>query len=196
MIRPLVFFSRHGETDWNVTERIQGQADIDINAHGRVQADRNGDRLKAMIGTGAGFDFVASPLRRTRETMERIRTRLGVDPSAYRTDDRLKEVHFGDWQGFTLDEVERTRPDLVAARHEDKWDFLPPGSMAESYALLALRFGDWLAGVEGPTVCVTHGGCLRTLFHLVDGVPGPDAANLHIPQDRLLRLENGSLAWI
>lgn len=196
MTYPLIYFSRHGETDWNAVERIQGQSDIDINARGRAQADRNGDVLKTLIGTGEGFDFVASPLRRTRETMERIRTRLGVDPREYRTDDRLKEVHFGDWQGFTLEEVEGARPDLVKARHEDKWDFLPPGAMAESYALLAGRFGNWLASVDRATVCVTHGGCLRTLFHLVAGVPGQEAANLHVPQDRILRLQNESLTWL
>jgi broad specificity phosphatase PhoE len=194
--RPLVYFARHGETDWNVSERIQGQVDTDINATGRAQADRNGDRLRELVGQGEGFDFVASPLRRTRETMERIRRRLGVDPTAYRVDRRLMEVHFGDWQGSTVDEIAVTRPDLVAARHADKWDFVPPGSSAESYAVLARRVADWLAEVETQTVCVTHGGCLRTLFHMIGHVAGPEAANLHIPQDRLLRLQDGRLSWI
>ncbi|MDA4630852.1 histidine phosphatase family protein, partial [Escherichia coli] len=34
----MVYFSRHGETDWNVSERIQGQEDVDINARGQQQA--------------------------------------------------------------------------------------------------------------------------------------------------------------
>lgn len=63
MAREIIYFSRHGETDWNVSQRIQGQLDIDINDNGRSQADRNGDMLKSLIGAGAGFDFVASPLR-------------------------------------------------------------------------------------------------------------------------------------
>lgn len=196
MTYPLIYFSRHGETDWNVIERIQGQADTDINDNGRRQADRNGDRLRELIGDGSGFDFVASPMRRTRETMERIRTRLDVDPARYRLERRLVEVHFGDWQGFTIEEIGATRPDLVAARHADKWDFVPPGDGAESYAMLARRVEAWLTGVETPTVCVTHGGCLRTLFHLVEGVEGSEAANIFIPQDRLLRLEDGRLTWI
>ncbi len=61
MAREIIYFSRHGETDWNVSQRIQGQLDIDINDNGRSQADRNGDMLKSLIGDGAGFDFVASP---------------------------------------------------------------------------------------------------------------------------------------
>ncbi|MBR7552362.1 histidine phosphatase family protein, partial [Mycobacterium tuberculosis] len=75
------------------------------------QAARNGDMLKSLIGEGAGFDFVASPLRRTRDTMERIRTRMGIDPWAYRTDARLMEVNFGAWQGYMLEDIEARSPD-------------------------------------------------------------------------------------
>ncbi len=50
---------------WNVSERFQGQEDIHINALGRKQADENGRKLAGILGTAPGFDFVASPLRRT-----------------------------------------------------------------------------------------------------------------------------------
>jgi broad specificity phosphatase PhoE len=192
----LIYFSRHGETDWNVTERIQGQEDIDINARGRAQADRNGDLMKSLIGDGAGFDFVASPLRRTRETMERIRTRMGVDPKVYHTDPRIMEVNFGDWQGFMIEDIAAKTPELVEERARDKWNFVPPGLTGESYAMLGVRVASWLAEVRGPTVCVTHGGCLRTIFQLVNGLDGHDAANLAITQDHILRLENGQLTWL
>lgn len=196
MAREIIYFSRHGETDWNVSERIQGQLDIDINAHGRTQADRNGDMLKSLIGDGAGFDFVASPLRRTRETMQRIRARMGLDPQAYRTDPQLMELNFGDWQGFMMDELARTDPARVAERTRDKWDFVPPGDKAESYMMLSRRIGAWVDAVTGPTVCVTHGGCIRTLFFRYAGLTGHDAANLSIPQDKILRFENGALEWV
>ncbi|WP_244506729.1 MULTISPECIES: histidine phosphatase family protein [unclassified Phyllobacterium] len=192
----LIYFSRHGETDWNVTERIQGQEDIDINARGRAQADRNGDLIKSLIGDGAGFDFVASPLRRTRETMERIRTRMGVDPAAYHTDPRLMEVSFGDWQGYMIEDIARKTPELVEERARNKWTFVPPGPTAESYAMLGIRVASWLSEVKGPTVCVTHGGCLRTIFQMINGLDGHDAANLAITQDHILRLEHGKLTWL
>ena len=198
MIPPdtLIYFSRHGETDWNVTERIQGQEDIDINARGRAQADRNGDLIKSLIGDGEGFDFVASPLRRTRETMERIRTRMGVDPKAYHTDPRLMEVSFGDWQGYMIEDIAARTPELVDARSRDKWNFVPPGPTAESYAMLGVRVASWLSEVWGPTVCVTHGGCLRTIFKMINGLDGHDAANLVITQDHILRLQHGKLTWL
>lgn len=196
MARDIIYFSRHGETDWNVSQRIQGQMDIDINAHGRTQADRNGDMLKSLIGDGAGFDFVASPLRRTCETMERIRTRMGIDPFAYRTDPQLMEVNFGDWQGHMIEDIAREREDLIEARARDKWNFVPPGVTAESYMVLSKRIGAWVESVQGKTVCVTHGGCLRTLFYLYGGMDGHDAANLSIPQDHLLKFEDGKLDWV
>ncbi|PRD45698.1 histidine phosphatase family protein [Phyllobacterium phragmitis] len=196
MIREIIYFSRHGETDWNASQRIQGQVDTDINMRGRAQAERNGDKLKSLIGDGAGFDFVASPLKRTRETMERIRTRMGLDPHAYRTDPRLMEVNFGNWQGHMLEDIAGEGRDLIEARARDKWNFIPPGSSAESYMGLSRRIGQWLEKVDQPTVCVTHGGCMRTLFYLIEHMDGHEAANLSIPQDQLLRLENGKLTWL
>lgn len=196
MTRQLVYFSRHGQTDWNVEGRIQGQMDIDINQHGRNQADRNGDCLHPLVKSADRFDFVASPLRRTRETMQRIRTRMQLDADDYRTDPLLMEVNFGDWQGFTLAEIDEKQPGATARREVGKWDFRPPGNTAESYEVLSLRMRDWLDTLGGPTVCVTHGGNMRTLFHIIEGFGGNDAAKLEIPQDRVLRLECGKLDWL
>ena len=61
---PLVYFVRHGQTDWNAEHRLQGQADVPLNALGRAQAERNGRRLAELIADPTGFDFVASPLYR------------------------------------------------------------------------------------------------------------------------------------
>ncbi len=196
MVRALIYFSRHGETDWNVLQRIQGQLDVDINDRGRVQADRNGDMLKRLIGDGAGFDFVASPLRRTRETMERIRRRMGLDPYDYRTDRQLMEVNFGDWQGLMESDIAAAHPELLEARARDKWNFVPPGAHAESYMMLSRRVGAWVDAVEQPTVCVTHGGFIRAVFYLYGELDGDAASHLSIPQDRLLRFRDGKLEWV
>src|SRR5690242_2840143 len=107
---PLVYIARHGQTEWNAEHRLQGQADTDINTLGRKQAAFNGRRLAELIGKGPDFDFVASPMRRTRETMQLMREAMGLDPLAYRTDPRLVEISFGDWQGFTFAELEARFP--------------------------------------------------------------------------------------
>ena len=63
----LIYMIRHGQTDWNADERLQGQQDIALNDLGRSQATRNGETLVARLGSAASYDFVSSPLSRTRE---------------------------------------------------------------------------------------------------------------------------------
>ncbi|WP_292201188.1 histidine phosphatase family protein, partial [Mesorhizobium sp.] len=140
---PLVYIARHGQTQWNAEGRLQGQADTDINELGREQATQNGRRLADLIGNAADFDFVASPMRRTRETMELMRAAMGLDPLAYRTDPRLVELSFGDWQGFTFAELEKRVPGSTKSRRAAKWDFQPPGEGAESYEMLLERIKPW-----------------------------------------------------
>ncbi len=195
----LIYMIRHGQTDWNAEGRLQGQQDIDLNALGREQATRNGEELAQLIGNRiADFAFVASPMARTRETMELLRAAMGLPSSDYTTDPRLVEVSFGDWEGHTLDELKKTVPERLKARRRGKWDFIPPGEAAESYEILSWRVGSWLRSVSQPTVCVSHGGVVRALFHLVGDIDKDEAAWAAIPQDQILRLETdtGHYRWL
>jgi broad specificity phosphatase PhoE len=194
----LIYVIRHGQTDWNAEGRLQGQKDIPINAIGRDQATRNGEVLRDLVGTAEGFDFVASPLNRTRETMERIRTAMGLTPDGYRTDDRLKELSFGDWEGHTTAEMKVLDRQAIRARQAQKWGFIPPGADAESYEILSWRVGAWLSSVTGPTICVSHGGVVRSLFRLIGAVDEDEAANMPIHQDRIVRIETGTgeIGWL
>ncbi|HEV7414876.1 histidine phosphatase family protein [Tianweitania sediminis] len=196
MTRPLCYIVRHGQTDWNAEHRLQGQADRDINETGRSQATNNGLRLKDLVSDPATFDFVASPMLRTRHTMERVRTAMGLDPRGYRTDPRLMELNFGDWQGFTFAELEQRTPGLRAARNRDKWNYVPPGDGAESYAMLTQRIASWLPEIAQPTICVAHGGVIRALFRLLDAADEEEASRMDVPQDRILRMEAGRLEWL
>ncbi|MDQ0319426.1 putative phosphoglycerate mutase [Pararhizobium capsulatum DSM 1112] len=194
----LIYVIRHGQTDWNAQIRLQGQKDIPLNDTGRTQASGNGRKLAQLIDptTAAAWDFVASPLGRTRETMERLRGAMGLDPLLYRTDERLKELSFGDWEGYTLEELEAIAPERVAERELSKWDFIPPGKDAESYEILSWRIGAWLADVSRPTVAVAHGGVIRALFKLCGAMDAEEAAMGAIPQDRILKIEDGKIGWL
>jgi broad specificity phosphatase PhoE len=189
----LVYVIRHGQTDWNAEQRLQGQKDIPLNDLGRSQATGNGRLLKAILGEKIHqFDYVASPLSRTRETMELMRSAMGLDPKAYRLDPRLVEVSFGDWEGFTIPEVEVDFPDRLADRRQSKWSFIPPGESAESYEILSWRIAAWLSTVQEPTICV------RAIFKLIAELEDNEAADCQIPQDQLLRvdLEARRVEWI
>jgi broad specificity phosphatase PhoE len=196
MIAPTIYFVRHGQTDWNAEGRLQGQADTPLNDTGRRQATGNGEKLAELIPDTNVFDFVASPLKRTRDTMERIRVAMGLEPSGYRTDPRLVEIHFGDWQGHTFSELEAIDPGASTRRSGNKWNFVPPGDKAESYDQLCARVRLWLEAVTQDTVCVTHGGVIRSIFRLTETLSPEECGALMIPQDKILRFESGKLEWL
>ncbi|MFN7011294.1 MAG: histidine phosphatase family protein [Allorhizobium sp.] len=195
----LIYLIRHGQTDWNAEGRLQGQKDIGLNETGRSQASENGRRLAEELGeTAPSFDYVASPLGRTRETMERLRAAMGLEPKDYRTDSRLVELSFGDWEGSTIAELQRVTPGRVEERARQKWDFIPPGVDAESYEILSWRVGAWLTAVERPTVCVSHGGIVRSVFRIIGGWSGDKACEMNVPQDRILKIDRdaGLIGWL
>jgi broad specificity phosphatase PhoE len=190
---PIIVFIRHGETDWNAEGRFQGQRDIPLNARGRLQAQRNGRVLMEQMPEAAGFDFVASPLERTRQTMEIARGAMGLDPSAYRLDPILKEITFGKWEGHTGPELEARWPDQVVSRERDKWGFVPP--LGESYEMLSRRIGGWLSSLESDSVVVSHGGVCRVLRGMLLGLDTSETPNLDVPQDQIF-VWSGSARWI
>lgn len=193
---PLIYFVRHGQTDWNAEGRLQGQSDIDLNARGRAQAQRNGERLAALLSDPGAFNYVSSPMRRARDTMQIVRAALGLPPDGYQTDPRLKEIHFGDWQGFTYPEMEARYPGFARMREGDKWNIVPPGTGAESYRDLAARVAPWLQSTAAPTVCVSHGGVMRSVVWLVAQNSDNAASRMEVPQDKVLRLQAGRFDWL
>ena len=98
--RPKIYFIRHGETDWNLEGRLQGQKDIPLNDVGRVQAEETGRKLQALAPHYEDLAYVASPMTRTRETMEILSRTLGLHPEAYKLDERLGELTFGAGEGM------------------------------------------------------------------------------------------------
>jgi broad specificity phosphatase PhoE len=197
MIRPGVtlYYVRHGETDWNLAQRYQGQKDIPLNATGRSQALGNGRKLAAALGkTATTLDYVSSPLERARETMEIMRREMGLPPQDYRTDTRLSEVHYGHWEGELWNELPTRDPHGFAAREADKWGWRPRGG--ESYRDLSERVAGWLAEVERNAVVTAHGGVMRVLRGLSLGLQPAQIFALDVPQDKVLVVEAGSTRWL
>jgi probable phosphoglycerate mutase len=191
--RPILYVVRHGETDWNREGRLQGQRDISLNELGRAQAAEAACRLQALVARPEALDYVASPMERTRETMELLRGALGLDPAGYRTDPRLVELTFGEWEGRTWREVRKADPDRASARERDKWGYVPPGG--ESYAGLAARTRPFLEEVARDTVVVAHGGVARVFLAIACGVSNRHAASLDIWQGRALVIRPSRFEW-
>lgn len=185
---------RHGQTDWNAQSRYQGQMDVPLNESGREQAKRNGQALRGLLPEIALAQYVSSPLWRARETMHIVRRELGLDPERFATDDRLKEVHYGDWEGQLLETLKQTEADGIAARKADPYNFRPP--QGESYAELQERMRGWLDTVEADTVVTTHGGISRTMRAYLLDLDPDKILDLDVPQDRVLVIRRGAMHWL
>jgi broad specificity phosphatase PhoE len=192
--RPTIYFVRHGETDWNLEGRLQGQKDIPLNDVGRVQAEEAGRRLQALVPNVEDLAYVASPMGRTRETMERLREAIGLHPESYRLDDRLVELTFGSWEGMTWKDVRKAEPHAAAMRERDKWNYVPPGG-GESYAMLADRVRPILDDLTRDTVLVAHGGVARAFLAVACGVSTRHAASIDIWQGKILVIEGRNHRW-
>jgi broad specificity phosphatase PhoE len=194
----MFYLIRHGETDWNVDRRLQGQLDTSLSLRGR-EHPREAARILASVHPDvAGADFLASPLSRTRSSMDilmRELVALGAlaAPLPYATDDRLKELSFGRWEGFTWKEVRRDDQPDYAARNADIWNIAPPGG--ESYASLVTRAGPLLKSLPGGAVVVSHGGVSRVALHIFARMGEREAATALIRQGDVLMVEEGSARW-
>jgi broad specificity phosphatase PhoE len=191
-----LYFIRHGQTDWNAEGRLQGGRDTELNAHGEAQAAAAAGRLAELAGPDiAAADFVASPLKRTRRTMEILRETLGLPAGAYRTDPRLREIGFGAWEGSTWTEIRRRDPAGAAGRDRDRWHHRPPGLGGESYAVLVERVRPMLAALDRNTVIVAHGGVARAALVALGLLDIYAAPRLGVRQGEVLIMEPDGWRW-
>jgi probable phosphoglycerate mutase len=181
---PVIYYVRHGLTDWNVEQRLQGRHDVPLNVEGCAQAVRCGEILQELFlrdgRVPESFDYGSSPLARARKTMEIMRTTLGLAPAGYAIEERLVEIAFGEWEGLSYADVLERDKDVVARRESDKWGFMPPGG--ESYAQVTVRIADWYETVGRDTVVAAHGGTARALVAYLKLAPPQDATHYSIEQ--------------
>ena len=155
-----IIFVRHGQTEWNVLGRYQGQTDVALSPLGIEQAEK----LAAHFPVDKIEAVYSSDLARAMKTASCVADRCGltVEPRP-----ELRELTFGDWEGLTDDEIVAKWPDALENffLHPDVLD-IPHG---ESFPKLRERA---LACVEeivarhpDQTVAVfAHGAILRTIL--------------------------------
>jgi broad specificity phosphatase PhoE len=193
---PVLYFIRHGETEFNVARRLQGRSETSLNARGRMQCGDYAGVLRDLFERDrhqpSDYAYVSSPLLRAQETMELMRAELGLEPKAYAIDDRLAEISYGEWEGFTLAEIQVRDPGVLQRREREKWDFLPPGG--ESYREVAKRVAAWYATVTRDTVVAAHGGVARALMANFHILPEEEATHADIPHGVVYVFDGGTLA--
>lgn len=149
-----IYLVRHGATEWNVTKRAQGTADIPLNEKGEVQALHTAEELSK-----TPIDAVyTSDLQRARYTAEAIAKVHGLEIIE---EPRFREIDQGDWTGLTVDEIRAKWPDKWGpARH---YNARPGGESPQQVrkrALAALK--DVVTKhPDQHVVVVSHGGTIR-----------------------------------
>ncbi|MGB8649329.1 MAG: histidine phosphatase family protein [Mycobacteriales bacterium] len=149
---------RHGRTAHNADGRIQGQLDVPLDELGRVQADA----LGTVFAAEPPAAVVSSDLARARDTARAVCEHVGLP---LQLDERLRETHFGRWQGLTGSEVAAQWPELYA-----RWrlgDDCPVDgeTRLEVGARAAACVADHLPslGAGQTLLLVSHGGTARAL---------------------------------
>jgi probable phosphoglycerate mutase len=152
-----VVLLRHGRTAHNATGRIQGQLDVSLDDVGRAQAAAVAEAL----AEASPYAVVSSDLSRARDTAEAVASRAGV---TLRTDERLREIALGEWQGLTGEEAAERFPDEHAAWRRGE-DVRRGGG--ETYWDAGVRAAECIRSLleslpDGRTlIAVTHGGTAR-----------------------------------
>jgi len=194
-----IYLFRHGETVWNAEKRAQGYLDSPLTEAGRAQARAMGLAFGEELAR-AGYEPPAvavrsSPLGRVRETLAIAAEAAGLMHDEACHDHRLREMSWGDWDGFNLPEIEARWPGQIAARRLDHWNYLPPNG--ENYVMASERaqaaLDDLMAlAADKPVAVFAHGAIGRVLRGLFIGAPQADILKMDQPQDAFYRLHRGA----
>ena len=168
---------RHGETEWNVEGRYQGQADPPLNSRGRRQALTLAHKLSAI-----GLELlVSSPLKRAAQTAQILARKFQL-PILY--DQRLMEIHQGDWQTRLRSEIEQHYPELFHRWETEPWQVTPPNG--ENLPQVQQRVNEFLDELllRYPGSCigiVTHRIPIALVKLRYQGLDADIVRTLHLP---------------
>ena len=157
---------RHGETDWNVERRIQGQLDVPLNATGRWQVDR----LALAVADEGLAAVYASDLLRAFETAQAVARGSG---QAIVTDVGLRERGFGAFEGLSYAEISQRWPEQSERWRRRDPEFGAPGgeTLNQFYARSVSTAARLAALHPGQTIAlVSHGGVMDCLYRAASRV--------------------------
>jgi broad specificity phosphatase PhoE len=177
-----VFLMRHGETDWNREQRVQGRRDVALNDRGREQIRRAVERLSDRISP-AFSRIVSSPLLRARQSAIICRDLLRLPMEV---DTRWAERSFGCLEGMTVDEI-RMRCQIDDFEEIDDLRYgIEPMDSVRSRIRQAL-IDAVSTSAAGPILVVTHGSIIKCLARecgMEDGIPA-NGEWMEVPVEQL-----------
>lgn len=175
-----LYMVRHGESVFNVEDRIGG--DSDLSPRGRAFAKSLAAFMETKREPGQPFSIWTSRLKRTIQTAEAI----GEEARSFR---QLDEIDAGVCDGMTYAEVKRRFPEEFAIRARDKLNYRYP--RGESYTDLIQRLERVIIEIErhdAPILIVGHQGVLRALYAYVMDTPPKECPHLPMPLHTVIEL--------
>jgi alpha-ribazole phosphatase len=163
-----LILTRHGETDFNIARRYQGQSDVPLNQNGIRQAEQIAKRLSA-----EKIDFIcSSDLSRAFETARRIASLQEQSPVP-QSDPRWRELDFGDWEGLNHEEMNADWHDEAQKWYRDPVNTPTPNG--ESLFQLAERTKSAIEDLKNnykdkTVLVVSHSGVIQVLLCLTLGM--------------------------
>lgn len=156
-----IVFIRHGQTDVNKDNRLQGALiDVELNEAGREYAKKAAENFDE-----SKFDVVySSPMKRAVETAK-IFTK---DKKEINLDKRLLEFDFGEWDGMRMEEIGEKYPDVVDPWGKINRNYVKYAKNGESYEAFDKRCGEFLDEMyqkypDKKVLVVAHGRLIRMM---------------------------------
>ncbi len=169
---------RHGQTEWNILKKIQGSGDSPLSTQGKEETDEWTETLREY-----SWDrIIASDLGRVRATVDIINRRLCL-PVTF--DPRLREQHWGDWEGLTIAFIQQNYNEDLARRVAMGWDFSAPGgetrhAVRDRVLAALLESAQKWPGKKILVVC--HQGVVKSVLYAItkrEFLPGEDPLLQH-----------------
>ena len=184
----MLYIMRHGRTDWNDMHKLQGRTDIPLNASGREMAEKAAEEYKDVP-----LDICfCSPLVRAKETAEIVLKGRNIPII---TDDRLKEMCFGEYEGVENSFSDPSLPVNVIFKHPEEYKSSVGG--AETFEELFSRTGEFLDEVVKPlmeqkknVLIVGHGAMNLSIIGRVNDLPIKDFWTPGIENCKMMKLSD------
>ncbi|MHA1745715.1 MAG: histidine phosphatase family protein [Promethearchaeota archaeon] len=157
---------RHGETPWNLVDKIQGQADIPLSEGGILQAQALHNQLEGQMSQYTAI--YTSPMKRALKTAQILQGSIQIPLII---EERLKSRDLGDFSGQTLKEISERTPKIYALWRSGAPSFCPPNGESTRETLDKLQaFLTFLSTSHPPNskiIIVTHRESVGILMYLL-----------------------------
>ncbi|RUS53248.1 fructose-2,6-bisphosphatase [Kurthia sp. 3B1D] len=189
-----MYLIRHGETEFNVEGKFQGQSNSPLTENGKDQIYQVARMLKMELGDDIhNWEIISSPLGRAMDSTKILCETLAYDLTKVQTDERLAEVSVGDWAGLYIEDIKAQWPRLLEGTNHYNWYFNSLGG--ERYADVEGRVKAFLESVKDKEklIVVAHGVTSRIIRGLYQNLNKDEALSLEVAHETFFKLADGDV---